>query len=184
MMFSTTLSSIIDITQGLVFTPTETLISAVMNCEDVYPGDFSKPSNKQLSQELYQTRIQLWKDSETDDPKDEVLDNVLNKHSDAAKTLQALFKAKQVRKNVAFQHRKQFHLDEALKRRAQRLLGEQQMQDKLSLLQEENAKLKQELLDTKTSSYTTNVKSHIEEILHVRQIHHLRSRGSKLISKV
>ena len=50
--------------------------------------------------ELYQTRIQLWKDRETDEPKDEVRDNDIYTLSDAVKTIQAYLKGKKVKKAI------------------------------------------------------------------------------------
>lgn len=187
-MFSATLASIANIAQELIELPTQVLPAVVLmhgdELYDVYPGNFSKSCEKNLTQyDLYERRIQLWKNSETEEPKDEVQDNVLNKHTDAVKTIQALLQGKLARKKVAFQHRKQFHIDEAIKRREQRLLGDQQMQDKLSLLEEENARLKKELCDASTSTYASTVKNKIEEILHSRQVHYLRTR-KKLISEI
>ncbi len=186
-MFSTTLSAIANIAQEIIdFHPPLTVAVMMYGDElyDVYPGNFSKSCEKNLTQyDLYERRIQLWKNSETEEPKDEVQDNVLNKHTDAVKTIQALFQGKQTRKKVAFQHRKQFHIDEAIKRREQRLLGDQQMQDKLSLLEEENAKLKKTLQMLGTSTYNAIVKNNVEEVLHTRQVHHLRTK-KKLISDI
>ena len=186
-MFSTTLSAIANIAQEIIdFHPPLTVAVMMYGDElyDVYPGNFSKSCEKNLTQyDLYERRIQLWKNSETEEPKDEVQDNVLNKHTDAVKTIQALFQGKQTRKKVAFQHRKQFHIDEAIKRREQRLLGDQQMQDKLSLVEEENAKLKKTLQMLGTSTYNAIVKNNVEEVLHTRQVHHLRTK-KKLISDI
>lgn len=186
-MFSTTLSAIANIAQEIIdFHPPLTVAVMMYGDElyDVYPGNFSKSCEKNLTQyDLYERRIQLWKNSETEEPKDEVQDNVLNKHTDAVKTIQALFQGKQTRKKVAFQHRKQFHIDEAIKRRDQRLLGYKQMQDKLSLLEEENAKLKKTLQMLGTSTYNAIVKNNVEEVLHTRQVHHLRTK-KKLISDI
>ena len=186
-MFSTTLSAIANIAQEIIdFHPPLTVAVMMYGDElyDVYPGNFSKSCEKNLTQyDLYERRIQLWKNSETEEPKDEVQDNVLNKHTDAVKTIQALFQGKQTRKKVAFQHRKQFHIDEAIKRRDQRLLGYKQMQDKLSLVEEENAKLKKTLQMLGTSTYNAIVKNNVEEVLHTRQVHHLRTK-KKLISDI
>lgn len=186
-MFSTTLSAIANIAQEIIdFHPplTATVMMYGDELYDVYPGNFSKSCEKNLTQyDLYERRIQLWKNSETGEPKDEVLDNDHSKHSDAVKAIQALFQGKQTRKKVAFQHRKQLRIDEAIKRREQRLLEDKQMQDKLSLLEEENAKLKKTLQVLGTSTYNAIVKNNVEEVLHTRQIHHLRSR-KKLISEL
>ena len=188
-MFSTTLASIANIAQELVELPTKTL-SSVVNMRDnelfeVYPGNFSKLVNKKSSDDLYQRRIQLWKDSETDEPKDEVLDNRLTKVSDAVNSIKALLLGKRARKNVAYQHTvqhwKEYHIEQAYKRREQRLLEDKQTQDNLTRLENENAKLKEEILNLKTTTYMSTVQCYINDIQHTRQVHHLRTKG-KLIS--
>ena len=184
MMFSTTLASIANIAQELIELPTKTL-SSVVNMRDnelfeVYPGNFSKLADNKSYEDLYQMRIQLWKDTDTDEPKDEVLDNRLSQVSDAVKHLKALFLGKKARNDVAFQHNKQYHLDQAYKRREQRILEEKKMQENISMLEKENARLK-EVINVKTGGYLYTVQSHINEILQTRHIHHLRTKG-KLIS--
>lgn len=187
-MFSTTLASIANIAQELIELPTKTL-SSVVNMHDnelfeVYPGNFSKLVDKKSSEDLYQRRIQLWMDTDTDD-KDEVLDNRLTLVSDAVNSIKALLLGKRARKNVAYQHTvknwKEYHIEQAYKRREQRLLEEKQAQDNLSRLENENAKLKEEILNLKTTTYTSTIQSYINDIQHTRQIHHLRTKG-KLIS--
>ena len=134
MMFSTTLASIANIAQDLVELPSKTLTSVVLmhgdELYDVYPGDFSSQAKKKIQKDLYETRIQLWKDTETDEPKDEVLDNRLTQVSDAVNRIKALLLGKRARKNVAYQHTvqhwKEFHIEQAYKRREQRLLEEKQ----------------------------------------------------------
>ena len=61
---------------------------------DVYPGDFSSQAKKNIQKNLCETRIQLWKDTETDEPKDEVLDKRLTQMSDALKRIKALLLGK------------------------------------------------------------------------------------------
>jgi hypothetical protein len=153
---------------------------------EVYPGNFSKLADKLSSEDLYQRRIQLWKDTETDEPKDEVLDNRLTQVSDAVNSIKALLLGKRARKNVAYQltvkHWKDYHIEQAYKRRAQRLLEDKHAQDKLSRLENENAKLKEEIQNLRTTTYKSTIKCHINDIQHTRQIHHLRTKG-KLISE-
>ena len=104
MMFSTTLASIANLAQDLVELPSKTLTSVVLmhgdELYDVYPGDFSSQVKKKIQKDLYETRIQLWKDTETDEPKDEVLDNRLTQVSDAVNRIKALLLGKRARKNV------------------------------------------------------------------------------------
>lgn len=186
MTFSTTIASIANLAHELInLSPTLTTSVMIYGGEmyEEYPGNYNKLYEKNIQQELYERRILLWKNSDTDEHKDEVLDNSHSKHSYAVKTIQALLQGKKTRKEVAFQHRKQLHIDEAIKRREQRLLGEQEIQDRLYLLQEENVKLKQALLDAGTSTYNAIVKNNIEEVLHTRQVHYLRTR-TKLISEM
>ena len=187
-MFSTTLASIANIAQELAELPTKTL-SSVVNVHDnelfeIYPGNFSKLVDKKSSEDLYQRRIQLWMDTDTD-MKDEVLDNRLTQVSDAVNSIKALLLGKRARKNVAYQHTvqhwKEYHIEQAYKRREQRLLEDKQTQDNLTRLENENAKLKEEIQNLKTTTYTSNIKSYINDIQHTRQIHHLRTTG-KLIS--
>lgn len=187
-MFSTTLASIANIATELIELPTKTL-SSVVNMRDnelfeVYPGNFSKLVDNKSSEDLYQRRIQLWMDTDTDD-KDEVLDNRLTLVSDAVNSIKALLLGKRARKNVAYQlnvkHWKDYHLDQAYKRRDQRLLEDKQAQDNMSRLEDENAKLKEEILNLKTTTYMSNIQSYINDTQHIRQVHHLRTKG-KLIS--
>ncbi len=180
-MFSTTFASIANIAHDLT--------SVVMMHGDelyyVYPGDFSSQAKKKIQKDLYETRIQLWKDTETDEPKDEVLDNRLTQVSDAVNRIKALLLGKRARKNVAYQHTvqhwKEYHIEQAYKRREQRLLEDKQTQDNLSRLENENAKLKEEILNLKTKTYMSTIQYYINDIQHTRQIHHLRTKG-KLIS--
>ncbi len=175
MMFSSTLATLRDIAQELIELPTQS-VGIMLHDEvyQVYPGNFSELANKQSSRELYQRRIQLWKDAETDEPKDEVLDN----ETYAGNRIKALILGKMARKNVAYQHTvqhwKRYHLDQAYKRVGEKLIAEKQTQDKLSRLENENARLKQELQNL-------TIKCHIDDIQHTRQIHHLRTKV-KLIS--
>jgi len=189
MMFSTTLASIANIAQELVELPTKTL-SSVVNMRDnelfeVYPGNFSKLVDKKSSEDLYQRRIQLWMDTDTEE-KDEVLDNRLTQVPDAVNRIKGLLLGKRARKNVAYQHTvqhwKEYHIEQAYKRREQRLLEDKQTQDNLSRLENENAKLKEEILNLKNKTYMSNtIQYYINHIQHTRQIHHLRTKG-KLIS--
>lgn len=189
MMFSTTLASIANLAQELVELPSKTLTSVVLmhgdELYDVYPGDFSSQVKKKIQKDLYETRIQLWKDTETDEPKDEVLDNRLTQVSDAVNRIKALLLGKRARKNVAYQHTvqhwKEYHIEQAYKRREQRLLEDKQTQDNLSRLENENAKLKEEILNLKTKTYMSTIECYINDIQHTRQVHHLRTKG-KLIS--
>ena len=182
-MFSTTLASIAKIAQKLIELP-KTLTTVVKMRGDelyqVYPGDFSSQAKK----DLYETRIQLWKDTETDEPKDEVLDNRLTQVSDAVNRIKALLLGKRARKNVAYQHTvkhwKEYHIEQAYKRREQRLLEDKQTQDNLSRLENENAKLNEEILNLKTTTYMSTIQYYINDIQHTRQIHYLRTKG-KLI---
>ena len=188
-MFSATFDTIANIAHELIELPTQTLSTVVMmrgdELYDVYPGNFSEMTEKQSQKDLYQRRIQLWKDTETDEPKDEVLDNRLTQVSDAVNSIKALLLGKRARKNVAYQHTvknwKDYHLEQSHKRVMQRLLEEKQTQERLSNLESENVKLKEEILNLKTTTHISSIKYHINEILHTRQIHHLRTKG-KLIS--
>mgnify|MGYP004206512353 CR=1 FL=1 len=153
----------------------------------VYPGDFSSHAKKKkIQKDLYETRIQLWKDTETDEPKDEVLDNRFTQVSDAVNIIKALLLGKRARKNVDYQHTvqhwKEYHLEQAYKRREQRLLEDKQTQDNLSRLENENAKLKEEILNLKNKTYMSTIRSYINDIQHTRQVHYLRTKGAKLIS--
>ena len=193
-MFSTTLASIANIAQELVELPTKTL-SSVVNMRDnelfeVYPGNFSKLVDKKSSEDLYQRRIQLWMDTDTQE-KDEVLDNPLTQVSHAVNRIKGLLLGKRARKNVAYQHTvqhwKEYHIEQAYKRRVQRLLEDQQTQYKLSKLEKENAGLKEEIATLEllhrqsTNRYFNTIKMHVEEQQHIRQVHHLRTKA-KLIS--
>ncbi len=188
-MFSTTFASIANIAQELVELPSRTLTKVVLmhgdDLYDVYPGDFSTQTKKKIQKDLYEIRIQLWKDTETDEPKDEVLDNRFTQVSDAVNRIKGLLLGKRARKNVAYQltveHWKEYHIEQAYKRREQRLLEDKQAQDNLSRLENENAELKEEILNLKTTTYMSTIKSYINDIQHTRQIHHLRTKG-KLIS--
>lgn len=188
-MFSTTLASIAKIAQKLIELP-KTLTTVVkMHGDELYqdyPGDFSSLAKKKIQKDMYETRIQLWKDTETDEPKDEVLDNRLTQVSYAVNRINALLLGKRARKNVAYQHTvkhwKEYHIEQAYKRREQRLLEDKQTQDNLSRLENENAKLKEEILNLKNKTYMSNtIQYYINHIQHTRQIHHLRTKG-KLIS--
>ena len=140
-----------------------------------------KLANKTSHEVLYQRRIQLWKDCETDEPKDEVLDepkdevldNRLTQVPDAVNRIKSLLIGKKARKDVAFQRKKEYHLEMCYKRVGDKLLAEKQTHDKLSKLENENARLKEELQNL-------TIKCHIDYIQHTRQIHHLRTKG-KLI---
>jgi len=181
MMFSTTFASIANIAQDL----TSVVMMHGDELYNVYPGEFSSQAKKKIQKDLYETRIQLWKDTETDEPKDEVLDNRLTQVSDAVNRIKALLLGKRARKNVAYQHTvkhwKEYHIEKAYKRREQRLLEDKQTQDNLSRLENENAKLKEEILNLKTKTYMSTIQCYINDIQHTRQVHHLRTKG-KLIS--
>jgi uncharacterized protein YaaR (DUF327 family) len=194
MMFSTTFASIANIAQELVELPTKTL-SSVVNMRDnelfeVYPGNFSKLVDKKSSEDLYQKRIQLWMDTDTEE-KDEVLDNRLTQVSDAVNRINALLLGKRARKNVAYQntvqHWKEYHIEHAYKRREQRLLEDKQTQDNLTRLEDENSKLKEENAILKqlhaqaTKRHFLAIQMNVEEAQHTRQVHHLRTKGEKLI---
>ena len=154
---------------------------------DVYPGNFSNHIGKPKTNEdkYRKRRLQIWMNYETDKPKDEVLDNRLTQVSDAVNRIKALLIGKRARKNVAYQHTvqnwKEYHLEQAYKRREQRLLEEKQTQDNLTRLENENAKLKEEILNLKTKTYMSTIACYINDIQHTKQIHHLRTKG-KLIS--
>tara|TARA_Y100000768_G_scaffold354159_1_gene306956 strand:- start:301 stop:822 length:522 start_codon:yes stop_codon:yes gene_type:complete len=143
---------------------------------DVYPGNFSKHIGKPKTKEdkYRKRRLQIWRNYETDKPKDEVLDNRLTQVPDAVNSIKSLLVGKKARKDVAFQRNKQHHLELAYKRVGEKLLEEKQTQDKLSKLENENARLKEELQNLK-------IKCHIDDLQHTRQMHHLRTKG-KLIS--
>ena len=189
-MFSTTLASIANIAKELIELPSKTFTTVVlMNGDElyqVYPGDFSSVAKKKIQKDLYEIRIQLWKDTETDEPKDEVLDNRLTQVSDAVNRIKALLLGKRARKNVAYQHTvqhwKEYHIEQAYKRREQRLLEDKQTQDNLSRLENENAKLNEEILNLKTITYLSTIQYYINDIQHTRQVHYLRTKGAKLIS--
>ena len=180
-MMSATLASVMTVFRDV----TDTVTNKDNIQYDVYPGDFSSQAKKNIQKNLCETRIQLWKDTETDEPKDEVLDKRLTQVSDAVKRIKALLLGKRARKNVAYQHTvqhwKEYHIEQAYKRREQRLLEEKQTQDNLSRLEDENAKLKEEILNLKTKTYMSTVQCYINDIQHTRQVHHLRTKG-KLIS--
>ena len=182
-MFSTTLASVMTVFRDV----TETVTNKDNIQYDVYPGNFSKHIGKSKSKEdkYRKRRLQLWRNYETDKPKDEVLDNRLTQVSDAVNRIKALLLGKRARKNVAYQHTvqhwKEFHIEQAYKRREQRLLEEKQTQDNLSRLEDENANLKEEIQNLKTKVYMSTIHCYINDIQHTRQVHHLRTKG-KLIS--
>lgn len=180
-MMSSTLASVMTVFRDV----TEKVTNKDNIQYDVYPGDFSSQAKKKIQKDLYETRIQLWKDTETDEPKDEVLDNRLTQVSDAVNRIKALLLGKRARKNVAYQHTvqhwKEYHIEQAYKRREQRLLEEKQTQDNLSRLEDENAKLKEDIKNLKTKVYMSTIQCYINDIQHTRQVHHLRTKG-KLIS--
>lgn len=180
-MMSSTLASVMTVFRDV----TDTVTNKDNIQYDVYPGDFSSQAKKKIQKDLYETRIQLWKDTETDEPKDEVLDNRLTQVSDAVNRIKALLLGKRARKNVAYQHTvqhwKEYHIEQAYKRREQRLLEEKQTQDNLSRLEDENAKLKEDIQNLKTKVYMSTIQCYINDIQHTRQVHHLRTKG-KLIS--
>ena len=154
-------------------------ITMVINNDDrydVYPGNFTKHIGKcKTNEDKYRKRrLRIWMNSETDKPKDEVLDNRLTQVPDAVNRIKYLLLGKKVRKDVAFQLIKEGILELAYKRVREKHLKEKQIQDKLSKLENENVTLKEELQNL-------TIKCHIDDLQHTRQIHHLRTKG-KLIS--
>ena len=154
-------------------------ITMVINNDDrydVYPGNFTKHIGKcKTNEDKYRKRrLRIWRNYETDKPKDEVLDNRLTQVPDAVNRIKYLLLGKKVRKDVAFQLIKEGILELAYKRVREKHLKEKQTQDKLSKLENENATLKEELQNL-------TIKCHIDDLQHTRQIHHLRTKG-KLIS--
>ena len=154
-------------------------ITMVINNDDrydVYPGNFTKHIGKcKTNEDKYRKRrLRIWRNYETDKPKDEVQDNRLTQVPDAVNRIKYLLLGKKVRKDVAFQLIKQRHIELAYKRVGEKHLKEKQIQDKLSKLENENVTLKEELQNL-------TIKCHIDDLQHTRQIHHLRTKG-KLIS--
>ncbi len=183
MMFSST-------ALASVMTAFRDITDVVINNDDqydVYPGNFSKHIGKPKTNEdkYRKRRLQIWRNYETDKPKDEVLDKRLTQVSDAVNRIKALLLGKRARKNVAYQHTvqhwKEYHIEQAYKRREQRLLEDKQTQDNLTRLKNENAKLKEDILNLKTTTYMSTIQCYINDIQHTRQVHHLRTKG-KLIS--
>jgi len=153
-------------------------ITMVINNDDrydVYPGNFAKHIGKcKTNEDKYRKRrLRIWRNYETDKPKDEVQDNRLTQVPDAVNRIKYLLLGKKVRKDVAFQLIKQRHIELAYKRVGEKHLKEKQTQDKLSKLENENATLKEELKNL-------TIKFHIDDLQHTRQIHHLRIRRSML----
>ena len=149
-------------------------ITMVINNDDrydVYPGNFAKHIGKcKTNEDKYRKRrLRIWRNYETDKPKDEVLDNRLTQVPDAVNRIKYLLLGKKVRKDVAFQLIKQRHIELAYKRVGEKHLKEKQTQDKLSKLENENATLKEELQNL-------TIKCHIDDLQHTRQIHHLRTK--------
>lgn len=181
-MFSTTLASVMT-----VFRDITDMVINKDDC-DVYPGSFSKHIGKCKTKEdkYRKRRLQLWRNYATDKQPDEVLDNPLTKVSDAASRIKGLLLGKRARKSVAYQHTvehwKDYHIEQAYKRREQRLLEDKQTQDNLSRLEDENAKLKEEIQNLKTKVYMSTIQCYINDLQHTRQVHHLRTKGTKLIS--
>ena len=154
-------------------------ITMVINNDDrydVYPGNFAKHIGKcKTNEDKYRKRrLRIWRNYETDKPKDEVQDNRLTQVPDAVNRIKYLLLGKKVRKDVAFQLIKEGILELAYKRVREKHLKEKQIQDKLSKLENENVTLKEELQNL-------TIKCHIDDLQHTRQIHHLRTKG-KLIS--
>lgn len=176
-MNSTTLASVISAFRDV----TDLVINKDNIQYDVYPGNFTKHLGKTKEDKYLKRRLRIWRSYETDKPKDEVLDNRLTQVSDAVNRIKSLMLGKMARKDVAFQHRKQYHFEMSYKRVEDKLLREKQTQDKLSKLEDENAKLKEEIQNLRTTSYTSTIKSHVDDTQHTRQIHYLRTRR-KLIS--
>lgn len=168
-----------------------------------YPGDFgSEPRWGDRPMEscgeamrLYQRRIELWKNYETDEPEDEIIyiiekydvnetpcdspKEIIYNVSDAVvSTIQALFKGKKARKEVAHLHRKDNCLKEATERVLMRRANTKALENRILELEKENAELKC-VVPTKTPGFLDKVKFEVEELLHIRQIHHLRK--TKLI---
>lgn len=139
-----------------------------------YPGDFGSDFGSE-PERLYQRRIELWKKYETDEPKDELI-YIIEKNdvSDAVvSTFQALFKGKKARKDVAHLHRKDNFLKEAEERVQKSRANTKALENRILELEKENAVLK--CVDaTKTPGFLDKVKFEVEELLHIRQIHHLR----------
>jgi len=153
-------------------------ITMVINNDDrydVYPGNFAKHIGKcKTNEDKYRKRrLRIWRNYETDKPKDEVQDNRLTQVPDAVNRIKYLLLGKKVRKDVAFQLIKEGILELAYKRVREKHLKEKQIQDKLSKLENENVTLKEELQNL-------TIKFHIDDLQHTRQIHHLRIRRSML----
>ena len=131
-----------------------------------YPGDWvtshveEKASAKNAS--LYETRITLWRSS----TKKEV-----------GRILCGFLRGIKARKDVTLLHRKEKHIEEATKRVSQRNIDTKVLTDRILELEKENADLLASRLHQ--CKFSDKIKSEIEEMIHVRQIHHLRK--TKLI---
>lgn len=175
-MFTMAFASIINIGRELIKSSHN-----IDESYDVYPGDFSKMGNKKLQEDLYNRRIQLWMESETDEPKDEVQDNGIYTQSDAVKTIMAFLKGKKVKKAINWELKKQDFYDCATKRIQARKQETEEQHNKIIKLEEERSQLIRErdelkvlLLQATNNRYYSSVKHDIEELLHKRQTHHLR----------
>jgi len=131
--------------------------------------------------ELYQTRIQLWKDRETDEPKDEVRDNDIYTLSDAVKTIQAYLKGKKVKKAINWELKKQHYYDCAIKRNEVKKQEAEEQHKKIIKLEEERDELvrerdelKEQLLKATQNRHYSKIKFNVDELLHTRQTHYLR----------
>jgi predicted nuclease with TOPRIM domain len=95
------------------------------------------------------------------------------------RTIQAFLKGKKVRKDIAYLHRKEKCLKESRERVQKNKASTKALENRILELEKENAELKS-VVATKTPGFLEKVKSEMEELLHIRQIHHMRK--TKLIS--
>ena len=162
---------------------------------DVYPGNFnfSKHIRKSVNDKHRMRRLKIWKNYETDKPKDEVQGNCLSVSS--ANLIKALFIGKKIRKNIAFEHKKQYCLEQAKERVKERRIREKHLIFTISKLIEEKKEIEKKMKENEKEKKEIEkekkeiekkmckdaIKNHIDYTLLTRQNHHLRTKG-KLIS--
>ena len=154
---------------------------------DVYPGNFnfSKHIRKTVNDKHRMRRLKIWKNYETDKPKDEVQGNCLSVSS--ANLIKALFIGKKIRKNIAFEHKKQYCLEQAKERVKERRIREKHLIFTISKLTEEKKEIEKKMKEIEKEKKEIEkkmckdaIKNHIDYTLLTRQNHHLRTKG-KLI---
>lgn len=136
-----------------------------------YPGQHEvsyvdSPSKEHKN--MFEERIDIWLSS---------------KKKDSVPVLQALLKGVQARKATTVKRWKQEQLDKAHERVQVKKEEKQKLLDRIKELEDENKSLKEQLNGT---SRDTSIKLEVEEILHQRQVHHLRGKliSNKIISNM